>query len=308
MNRWYSVLSDECLLVRYDVRGTGLSDRNQIALTLDDQIQDLEAVVDDLGLDKFVLFGPFNSGPAALTYAARSPERLSGLVLWCAYAAGEDYFASPKVASIRSLIDDWELYTETGAHAFVGWDAGSAAHELAVLMRESVEPDVARTFLDHMREVDCRALLPQITVPTLVLHPRQLPLIDIDIARRIAAAIPGARFLALDGESLAPTRDNTASAIRAIRELMGLDETLPVSAGVQRQQSTVSSADPAGGLTSRELEILRFVVNGASNREIAERLVLSPRTVERHIANIYVKANVSNRAQITAFALSNGLA
>ncbi len=303
MNRWYSELSRECMVVRYDVRGTGLSDRGDPSIDVEAQVRDLEAVVDNLGLDRFVLFSVFHCGPAALTYAVRHPERLAGLVMWCSYAAGEDYF-SDKISSIRSLIDDWELYTETGAHAFVGWGAGSSAHEVAVMMRESVDAKVARRFLEEMRDTDCRDLLPLIQVPTLVLHPRQFALMDVELPRRIAAAIPNSRFLTIEGDSLAPTRVNTAAAIQALRDLFDARE--PAESGRGRPPAP-AAATPPPPLTERELEVLRLVARGRSNREIAESLVLSPRTVERHVANIYTKANVNNRAQITAFALSNGL-
>jgi DNA-binding CsgD family transcriptional regulator/pimeloyl-ACP methyl ester carboxylesterase len=300
MNRWYSALSEVCTLVRYDVRGTGLSGREHIDLGIEVQVRDLEAVLDRLGEARVVLFAQYHSGPAALTFAARHPERLLGMVMWCTYASGADYYAGLRVASIQSLMEDWDLFTETGAHAFVGWNAGSAAHELALLMREAVTPEVARRFFVEMRSADCRGLLPQIKTPTLVLHPRRLPLVDIALARAIAAGIPDARFMALEGDSLAPTRVNLDAVLRAVQEMLqGGPAPQAVAAGQER-----ASRD---GLTPRELEVLRMVAQGLSNREIAEALVLSSRTVERHVANIYAKANASNRAQITAYAISNHL-
>src|SRR5581483_3635199 len=300
MNRWYSALSELCTLVRYDVRGTGLSGREHVDLGIEAQVKDLKAVLDSLGADKVLLFAQYHSGPAALTFAAHHPERLLGMVMWCTYASGEDYYAGRQVASIQSLMADWDLFTETGAHAFVGWNAGSAAHELALLMREAVAPDVARRFFIDMRSVDCRDLLPRVRTPTLVLHPRRLPLVDIALARSIAAGIPDARFVALEGDSLAPTRVNLDAVLRAVREMLrGGPEPQAIAAGHDR-----AARD---GLTPRELEVLRMVAQGLSNREIAEALVLSPRTVERHVANIYAKANAGNRAQITAYAIGNHL-
>src|SRR3990170_5698918 len=72
--RWYEALAKKRLLVRYDLRGTGLSDRDIPDLSLEGQLLDLEAVVDRLGLDKFALFGPMHSGPPAIAYAARHPD------------------------------------------------------------------------------------------------------------------------------------------------------------------------------------------------------------------------------------------
>ena len=307
MQRWYDALIQEGCLVRYDGRGTGLSDRNPEDFSLEAQIMDIEAVVDSLDAERFVLMSVYNSGPSALAYAARKPQRLAGLILWCVYANGEDYNASPRVASIRELINDWELYTETGAHAFIGWNAGDSAHQLAALMREAVTPAVAREYLDALRHVDCTPCLSEIEVPVLVLHPRQFPLIDIDIARRIAAGIKEARLLPLEGDSMAPGRSNMQTAIEAIRELL---TSLGPPLMPRREQSAPDESEalqPSVHLTARETEILRLLAEGHNTREIAGLLVLSPRTVERHIGNIYGKINISNRAQATAFAISNGL-
>ncbi len=307
MQRWYEALMQESCLVRYDGRGTGLSDRNPEDFSLEAQIMDIEAVVDSLDAERFVLMSVYNSGPSALAYAARKPQRLAALILWCVYANGEDYNASPRVASIRDLMNDWELYTETGAHAFVGWNAGDSAHQLAALMREAVTPAVARDYVDALRHVDSTPCLAEIDVPVLVLHPRHFPLIDIDIARRIAAGIKEARLLPLEGDSMAPGRSNMQTAIEAIRELLTSLGPSVMPARPQPQPNGTPAPGPTVHLTSRETEILRLLAGGHNTREIADLLVLSPRTVERHIGNIYSKVNVSNRAQATAFAISNGL-
>ena len=91
MQRWYEALMQEGCLVRYDGRGTGLSDRSPEDFSLEAQIMDIEAVVDSLDAERFVLMSVYNSGPSALAYAARKPQRLAGLILWCVYANGEDY-------------------------------------------------------------------------------------------------------------------------------------------------------------------------------------------------------------------------
>jgi pimeloyl-ACP methyl ester carboxylesterase/DNA-binding CsgD family transcriptional regulator len=305
MFRWYSALSRDAMLVRYDGRGTGLSDRRADDFSLEAHVRDLEAVVDQLGLEKFYLFSVFNSGLVGLRYAAQHPERVAGLALWCAYSSGKEYFASPQVSAIRALIGNWELYTETGAHAFVGWSAGDAAHKLALLMRESVTHEVALQLLSVYMEEDCGDALASITSPTLVLHPRSFPLIEIDVARRIAAGIPNALFRAVEGDSLAPTLGNTDSILSALAEFMSQDGTAPSQP--PPELVAAGPAVPSGVFTGRELEVLRLVTQGRSSRDIADALVLSPRTVEHHIANIYAKANVNNRAQITTYALTNGL-
>ncbi len=84
--RWYERLAERRMIVRFDHRGTGLSGGDASTFSLDALTTDLEAVVDDRGLERFALFGYMNSGPVAVRYAARHPERLSHLLLWCTWA------------------------------------------------------------------------------------------------------------------------------------------------------------------------------------------------------------------------------
>src|SRR3989304_574833 len=86
--RWCERLSEMRNLVRYDTRGFGLSQREVTDFSIDTMLLDLEAVVDRLGLEKFALLGFVHTGPAAISYAAQHPQRVSHLVLWCTYARG----------------------------------------------------------------------------------------------------------------------------------------------------------------------------------------------------------------------------
>ena len=94
--RWYERLAEQRMLVRFDVRGTGLSERDVSDYSLEALLLDLEAVVDRLGLARFALFGAADAGPVAIAYAARHPERVARLVLWCAWARGADV-QSPRI-------------------------------------------------------------------------------------------------------------------------------------------------------------------------------------------------------------------
>ena len=143
MLAWYDRLSQVVRLIRFDPRGTGLSDKSEDDLSLDAQVKDLAAVVERLNLSKTALMAVLHTGPAAIRYAQLFPERVSGVILWCTYASGRDYYRSAEVQAIRSLIDNWDLYTETAAHAFVGWGQTAAMHELALMMRETATPETA---------------------------------------------------------------------------------------------------------------------------------------------------------------------
>ncbi len=303
---WYEKLSSVCHLVRYDGRGSGLSDWEAMDYGLETQIRDIEAVFERLGTERTAVLASLNMGPAGIAFAHRHPDWVSCLILWCTYTSSEDYNATPQVRSIRGLLDDdWELYTETGAHAFVGWPAGDAAHRIAQLMGRSTTPEIVKQFYADMSRVDVSSLLGSLTMPVVVLHPREFSLVDVASARRMAAAAPDGRMLLFEGSSLSPTRGDLDGVIEAIRDVLNERETAP--------PTTTSPPERAGSrieetLSSRENEVLRLVARGMSNRQIADALVISPRTVERHMENIFGKIGVNNRVQASAFAISNGIA
>ncbi len=174
-----------------------MSDFSLEALALD-----LEAVVDRLELERFALWGTVTMGLVAIAYAARHPERVSQLVLWCSYARGSDFLKSPEVQVLeRLIVDNWELYTDTLAHYAFGWTGGEAARLFAATIREGVTQETLRVFQDQLLRADVTDLLPQVRAPTLVLHRRQLRLVSVDVATDLASSIPNARFALLEGES-----------------------------------------------------------------------------------------------------------
>ena len=223
--RWYERLAQKRKLVRYDGRGTGLSERSAADFSVDAQMLDLEAVVDRLGLDRFALFGSFNSGPAAIAYTARHAERVSHLMLWCSYARASDWRRSPQIKALRGLVDkDWETYTETYAHIVRGWSAGEEARRQAAFLRESITQEAMQVCAATVRGYDVTDLLPQLSSPTLVLHRRQFHLVDVDIARSLASRIPDARLALLEGTAGAPYLGATETVLQAIDEFLGEGE------------------------------------------------------------------------------------
>jgi class 3 adenylate cyclase len=190
--------------------------------SLDAHVLDLEAVVDRLGLERFDLFAFYHGGPAAIAYAARHPERVSHLVLWCSWARGSDVVRSPLIQTMREFIrQNWETYTETAAGSLLGWSEPEAAHRFAVFLRECVTPEAAQTALEAMTSFDVAELLPQIRTPTLVLHRRGLPFPDAGVARGLASQIPDASLVVLEGTSIAPYLGDAEAVHRAVTEFLG---------------------------------------------------------------------------------------
>jgi class 3 adenylate cyclase len=219
---WYERLAEKRMLVRYDSRGSGLSHRDVADYSLEAYVLDLEAVVDRLGLQRFALVAPYHSGPVAIAYVTRRPERVSQLILWCSYARASDYFRSPQVESLRALRDkDWEIYTETVAHVVFGWSAGEEASGFAAFMRECAAREAMLAAREATQHFDVALLLPQVRSPTLVLHRRQVAFPEVGLARELASRIPDARLALLEGRSIAPWVGDIEAVLGAIDEFLG---------------------------------------------------------------------------------------
>jgi class 3 adenylate cyclase/pimeloyl-ACP methyl ester carboxylesterase len=221
---WSERLAGRARLVRYDARGSGLSDRDVTDLSLDANVRDLEAVVDGLGLARVALFGCYFASPVAIAYAARHPERVSHLVLWCGFASSEEsQNDAQRSGALRQLLDvDYSLFTETLSHTVFGWAEGVPAHRVAVYMQQALTPDLARLSWMQNDDVDLTAELPRITAPTLVMHRRDFPFVSLDIARRLAARIPGARLAVIEGSSISPYIGDVAGNMEIIFEFLGI--------------------------------------------------------------------------------------
>jgi class 3 adenylate cyclase len=226
---WYERLAEKRKMVRYDGRGSGLSDRNVADYSVDAHMLDLQAVVEHLGVQRFVLVGSVSAAPIAIAYAARHPEAVSQLVLWCPWA-----WQGARAQAIRALREggDWELYTEALAHASLGWSAGEEAHRFAAYMRECVAPETARAIYDALARFDVAAVLSQVRSPALILQRRQIAALTerLEDAKRLASGIPDARLALLEGASLAPWIGDEEAALTAIDEFLGDSEPAPAGA------------------------------------------------------------------------------
>jgi class 3 adenylate cyclase len=210
-------------VVRYDGRGSGLSQRTSPDFSLAPRLLDIEAVVDRLRLDRFTLIGARSSGLAAVAYAVRHPERLTHLILRDAWACGRDFYeTSPEgraVQSMRGLTEDqWESYVLTAASLVLGFSDADKAKEHAALMRASMEPDAMLAWRDATVDIDVTDLLPQVRVPTLVVCRPSQRALQPQSSQVLASRIPDARLVVL--EPWAGTGVDEAW-LRAVEEFLG---------------------------------------------------------------------------------------
>jgi class 3 adenylate cyclase len=225
IKRWYEALAGRMRLVRYDGRGIGLSQRSVSDYSLDALVRDVEAVADRLGLPQFALFGLVHTGPVAIAYAARHPERVSKLVLWCTYARSSDYSQSSEIQATRDVMDkNWEMYTNTLAHVRLGWSEGEPARRFAAVMQESVSPEALQASISAFKDLDVTELLPRVQCPVLLLHRRQLSWLPVDTAKDLASRLPDARLTLIEGESGAPYLGDADGVLNTITEFLGVGE------------------------------------------------------------------------------------
>jgi DNA-binding CsgD family transcriptional regulator len=168
----------------------------------------------------------------------------------------------------------------------------------ARFQRISASAEAAAASLASVYAMDVRGDLPEVTAPTLVVHRRDDHTIPAALGREVAARVPGAVFVPLDGVDHLPWRGDAPSVVRAVAEFLAggepVDPDRPLPADL-------------ASLSEREVEVLRLVAAGHSDDEIAGRLVLSPHTVHRHVANIRTKLGLSSRAAAAAAAARGGL-
>lgn len=293
-------LAREHTVIRYDRVGTGLSDRERprSEMTLDAEVDVLEAVLDELGIGSCALFGVSCGGCTAAAFAATRPERVDHLVLYASYANGRELAPADVRASMLAMVTaHWGLGSRMLAEVFMPDAKPPDRRAFANLQRAAASPAMASALLELVYSVDVDDLLPHVSAPTLVMHRRWDRVVRPRLGRYVASRIPEARFVPLAGGAHLPWH----GAVAAVTE-----PTLRFIAGEVRRPLSVAAPEPATGphdLSDRETEILRLVATGLSDRQIADALILSPHTVHRHVANIRTKLCQPNRAAAAAEAM-----
>ncbi|MCZ6862550.1 MAG: alpha/beta fold hydrolase, partial [Alphaproteobacteria bacterium] len=197
-------------LVRFDQRANGLSDWDVEDISLDAHVQDLAAVVDAAKLERFPLVGISQGCWISVAYAVRHPERVSHLVFYGGYARGSNKRgseANAKRAEVENtmILQGWGQNNPAFRQYFTTSFMPGATKEqmdwFNELQRITVSPENAVRIRSVNNEVDVSDLLPRIKVPTLVLHCRDDGIVPFEEGRRLAALIPDAQFVALDGQN-----------------------------------------------------------------------------------------------------------
>lgn len=302
---WFRELSQGHTLVRFDARGNGLSDRDVDRLSVEAWAQDLATVADDLDLERFPILGFCQGGATAVAYAVRHPERVSRLVLYNSYVQGAftDGGTAQDRREAEALAEMIEIGWGREATAFRKLFAnilvpGASIEQqrwYADLQRRTVSPELAVRLWRAFHAIDIRSLAQQVQVPTLVLHVEGNKMVPFEEGRRLAALIPDARFVSLSGKNHILLEDEPAwpRFLAEVRDFLGTATSEYAAAELQQALSE---------LTPREREVLSLMARGLNNDQIAERLVIAPKTVRNYATRIYKKLGVDSRAQAVVLA------
>ena len=203
-------LNQKFQVVRYDQRGNGLSDWEISDLSLDRFVEDLEAVVDAAGIDRFALFGSSQGAAIAIAYAVRHPDKVSHLVLYGGYAQGRLVRASEsdreQGEAILTLIrHGWgkrgSPFIDAFAAMFIPDGGREQIDSLIDLQRQTTSPENATLLRAAVDRFDVDDMVEKVSVPTLVIHARDDGVQPLEQGRQLASRIRNAEFLLLESRN-----------------------------------------------------------------------------------------------------------
>jgi len=306
---WLRFMSERHTLVRYDPRGCGLSQTDVDTLTFDDWVADLEAVVDRLELESFPLFGMSQGAAVAAEYAIRHPERVTQLTLYAPLMTGwhdrSNAFAQQWQLMEQLVLAGWGesnmAFPSMFASLFLPNSRPETRQWYAELQRKSASKQVAGRFMHLLGGLSMFSRLKEIRAPTLVIQIAREQVIDPRTVTGIAGEIPGSQFVSIDSSNHILLEDEPGW-----QEFKKAFAHHVPGAAAAPHRST-DARERIAQLSNREQRILGEIAKGLSNREIAESLFISEKTVRNHITSVFDKLGVSSRAQAIVMAKEAGL-
>jgi DNA-binding NarL/FixJ family response regulator len=294
--RFIGGLSDFRTVLRYDRAGTGASDRDGPPATgTDHESHTIAALLQTVGTGPADVLGMSTAVPETIAFTALHPHLVERLMLYGGYAAGSTLApAGARDSMLTAVGQHWGIGSRLLADVLLPDATPAERIEFATGERRAMSGDVARATLSAVYAFDASGFLPQLHVPALVLHRRGDRAVPVARGRELAARIPGARFIPLDGVNHLPWHGDNGDLMRALLGFLGVS---PV----------VARAAAGGELTTRERDVLLLVARGLTDQQIAHDLVVSSHTVHRHVANVRRKLNVSSRAAAVAWAAQHGV-
>jgi class 3 adenylate cyclase len=232
--RFFARLGGLGRVILYDRRGTGMSDRTGGTASLEEQVDDVRAVMDAAGAERADLIAIMEGGPMAMLFAASAPERVRSLTLYAAFARStraDDYpaawSAEERAAATRKMVDEWGQGGFADRFAPSHADDTSLREWLGRLQRMALGPGEAAAAMELNGRLDVRHVLETIRVPTLLLHRTDDPGIGVAHSRYLAGRIPGARLVELGGRDTLPFLGDSDEVLGEIDEFLTGDRRPP---------------------------------------------------------------------------------
>jgi pimeloyl-ACP methyl ester carboxylesterase len=275
--RFFERLGSFSRLIRFDKRGTGLSDRVGGIPTLEQRMDDVRAVMDAVGSERAALFGVSEGGPMSLLFAATYPLRISALVLYGCYARRSWAPVHPwghTEEEWRAMIDTIEERWGQGSDGRAPSAIGDESYRQwwGTYQRLAASPGAAVSVMQMNKEIDVRSILSAIRVPTLVAHRTGDRVIRVEQGRFLAEHVPGARLVELAGVDHAPWAGNMDAILDEVEEFLTGDRHAPETDRVLATvlfTDIVGSTERAAALGDRKWRDLLEGYYALARRELA---------------------------------------
>jgi pimeloyl-ACP methyl ester carboxylesterase len=209
--------------VRYDGRGTGLSQCDNVEISFDGWVGDLEAVIDRLGFERVILLGISQGGPIAIEYAARHPERVSHLILHGTYARGflhrgnadkqREFVELNRMLIRQGWGSDHEAYRQWFTSQFIPGGTAEQARWFNDLERISASGEMMERYIEVLAGINVVDCLPKLRMPALVTHCKGDVRVPFALGQEIAAGIAGAKFVPLESRNHIVLADEPANRV-----------------------------------------------------------------------------------------------
>jgi class 3 adenylate cyclase len=224
-------------VVAFDKRGQGLSDAISGAPSLEQRVDDVRAIMDEIGSQRAVLLGLSEGSAISAFFAAANPERVSKLILFSGYAK-----ASLTEETLSRLLKAWGTGTVMARAAETLSADPDVIKLLAKFERLSASPGAAKAYMSLSRLIDVTSILPSVRVPTLVLHRSTDAMVAVEGGRELAALIPGARYIEYPGGDHVPFTGDAETVLGDIQEFV-TGERESSAADLERILATVMFTD-----------------------------------------------------------------
>jgi len=301
---WWQEFARDHTFVRYDQRGCGLSTRKVDNFSLDARVQDLEAIIDHHGFERVDLFGHSHGVPVSIVYAARHPERVHRIILFNGFAKGP--YAEWRPSDVHDVV--WQL-TQTS------WNEPKTRRLYAVWNMPTATPDVVEATIDLLYKItsvdnivdlmsaathfDVTDSLRSVRAPALVMQSTEGEINPAENNRVLASLLPNAISVDIESKNniLRPDEPGWQTFVNEFRTFCTAPDT-------DLQARTAAQAEHS--LSVREVQVLRLIADGKTDKAIGGALGISARTVSNHVKSILQKTETENRAHAVAWAARQG--